>query len=398
MINWLKLVTTLFHTMIRGKSVFSIKNTLFKVNKNLINEEFDIVIYIPSAVDSLYQINQWLQPFYELNKKHKVVILARRISTFSALSSKIILPIFYIQDSSSLKNLYENKKPSVIIYLNNSLKNNQSLLYKKGYHVYVNHGESEKECMSSNQSKSYDYVLTTGQRGIDRYTENLLNFNEKNCLIVGRPQLDHIKPKSINNPNNKKIIMYAPTWEAHHPEMDYCSLEKYGLNIINAIIESTQLILIYKPHPSIGTIRKSVSTVNKKIISIINKNDNAYYFERNNIIDLFDCTDFAIFDNSSVMIDFLSFNKPGAYVNIRSDIQSNKIKEAYYELDYTARNMIDVIIEILLNDTKAKQRKKVKEYYLGEYTTMESTEAFVRTIVDLVKDRNKKIKTKIYSE
>ncbi len=57
------------------------------------------------------------------------------------------------------------------------------------------------------------------------------------------------------------------------------------------------------------------------------QSDDAFYYHDINILSLFNAVDFAFFDNTSVMIDYLSFDKPGAYIEIRQDIKARQPPE-----------------------------------------------------------------------
>ena len=384
----LKYIEVFFHSIIRSKIIFLKNGETFQVDSL---DKFDVIIYLPTPPSSYYQLSQWLAPLRELNKKYKIAIVTRNIATFIEASKQSYLPVIQIQKFNKLRFFYKEASPKIVLYVNNSLKNNQSLLHKNGYHVHLNHGESEKECMSSNQSKAYDYVLTAGQRGFDRYKENLLNFDKDKYLKVGRPQLDFIDPILLESP--KKKILYAPTWEAHYTEMDYCSLEKHGLRLIREIIAAPNYILIYKPHPLIGSKRKSVKKIHNQIKDIIKKSNDAYYYQNINILNLFDSIDFAFFDNTSVMIDYLCFDKPGAYIEIRKDIQSNNILKAYYQYDEGQQNIsiTSFINSCTLDDNKNQTRLETKIHYLGDYQKGESTEKFISTISSLINQRNTEI-------
>lgn len=395
MTRMLKTLIFFFHAFFRNSTIIHKNKNLSNIAKSEKQENFDIIVYLPTPPSSYYQLAQWLQPLNKLNKKLDVAIVTRKISTFAYVSQNSEIPILYIQRFYYLRKFYKNCSPKIILYVNNSLKNNQSLLYKKGYHIHLNHGESEKESMSSNQSKAYDFVFTVGQRGIDRYKDNLLNFDQRKYLQIGRPQLDFINPIKIES--KKKKILYAPTWEAHYKEMDYCSVVKHGLELVKEIIGNPNFIFIYKPHPLIGTQRRSIKKTHNKIKDLINKSNNAYNYEKHSIIDLFDCIDFAFFDNSSVMIDYLFFDKPGTYIEIREDIQSKNIHQAYYSYDQIkdGSNLSVFINNCISKDIKKSQRIKIKEHYLGDYIQGESTITFVSTIDELVKQRDLEIVNKI---
>ncbi len=154
----------------------------------------EVIAYFSGGIDSYYQIKQWQKPFEELDKKHKLLYIITDYAVYLKFINDQVFEVVYIQDFTNLIEFYQDNEFAITLYINNSLKNFQAVRYSRGgYHIHLNHGESEKESMRSNQSQSYDYVFTVGQRGVDRYKEYLLNFNPDKFIQVGRPQLDFIK-------------------------------------------------------------------------------------------------------------------------------------------------------------------------------------------------------------
>ena len=101
-----------------------------------------------------------------------------------------------------LMDLYRVLQPKAIIYPNNGLRNFQSLIWPEAVHIHVNHGESDKVSMVSNQAKAYDKVFVAGEAAVRRHRAALVDFDESTLVKVGRPQLDL-------NP--------APTLPVEHP-------------------------------------------------------------------------------------------------------------------------------------------------------------------------------------
>ncbi|WP_072680691.1 CDP-glycerol glycerophosphotransferase family protein [Arcobacter sp. LA11] len=353
----------------------------------------EIVAYFCGGINSYYQIKQWQKPFEELNKKHKLLYVITDYEVYLHFIKEQVFEVVYIQDFTNLIELYQENEFSITLYINNSLKNFQALRYSRGYHIHLNHGESEKESMRSNQSQAYDYIFTVGQRGVDRYAEYLLNFNSEKFIKVGRPQLDFINQLEIKKNKKQRVILYAPTWEATHPSMNYTSVPLYGVTLVKEILKNKNNILIYKPHSALGTRDEDALSANNEILQIISQSSNAYYMGEDDINDVFTLVDFAFFDNTSVMIDYLYTNKPAAYMEVLEDQSINELRKAFKTIDRkNFENFIEIMEDEILNDTNKKARKKVKEYYLGNYKKGESTKIFINKISEYIKIRNKKVK------
>lgn len=346
-----------------------------------------IILHISGIGKLFYQFRQWEKPFEELSKRTDVILVVRTYDMLRKVLNSNLQKTFNIAYKSSLNQLtsfYAEYKPTTILYVNNNVTNFQSLLYTKSYHVHLNHGESEKESMFSNQSKAYDFVLTVGERGIDRYRENLLNFDENKYISIGRPQLDFIENFSFEFDSYKKIILYAPTWEGFSESMHYSSVEKFGVNLVKTILESNQYTLIYRPHPNTGVRLDNIYKAHKEIEEMIHKHRDGHIITDINIISLFTVVDFAFFDNSSVMIDYLHFDKPANYIEIQKDTSLKYLTEAFNILQESdMEQLIDHINHNLFEDLAKEKRKKTKQYYLGSYAEMESTNKFCDFVINL---------------
>ena len=353
----------------------------------------EVIVFFCGGINSYYQIQQWQKPFEHLDKIKKVLYIITDYEVYTKyISDNQIIEVVYLESFTNLIEFYENNEFPVILYINNSLKNFQSLRYSRGFHVHLNHGESEKESMRSNQSQAYDYVFTVGQRGIDRYKEYLLNFMESKYVKVGRPQLDFIEKMNFSKNENQKVILYAPTWEATHPSMNYTSVSKYGVFIVNEILNNPEYILIYKPHSALGSRNEDCKIANEEILKIIESNEKAYNMEKDNINNVFTIVDFALFDNTSVMIDYLHTNKPACYIEILEDQSINQLTLAFTTLNgENIGNLLEIIDKQLKEDENKSNRMKIKEYYLDNFEYMESTNKFIFEISKLIKIRNEKI-------
>ena len=70
---------------------------------------------------------------------------------------------------------YEQHRPKLFLYVNNGRSNFQTLSYAPALHVHINHGESDKLSMVSNQAKAYDAVFTAGPAALRRHRRALID-------------------------------------------------------------------------------------------------------------------------------------------------------------------------------------------------------------------------------
>src|SRR5699024_7026108 len=114
-----------------------------------------------------------------------------------------------------LHDFYRANDFKLALILNNVMTNFQSLGYAPMVHVHVNHGESDKLSMVSNQAKAYDRVFVAGQAAVDRHHKALLDFDDRKLVRVGRPQLDVQRISELSS-STARTVMYAPTWEGEN--------------------------------------------------------------------------------------------------------------------------------------------------------------------------------------
>jgi hypothetical protein len=353
----------------------------------------EIVVYFFGGVGQMYQIKQWIETFKELNKKHKITIVVRSFSVYRKWVHKLPFDIIFCYSLNDLLSFYSSYKPKVIIYVNNGYKNFQSLMYEDAMHIHINHGESDKSSKHSNQVKAYDYIFVPGLHGYNNYMKYLINLNPKKLIQTGRPQLDFIKPIKLNT-KSKKVIIYAPTWEATHKSMNYTSVDKHGIKIVKQILNSDKYFLIYKPHPNLGANSQTVKKSHNTILNLVKNSKNAITITNQDINNIFPLVDFAIFDMSSTMIDYLNTEKPFIMVDVFDpnlhNIAEYDVLKACNRLNYeNIDNLLEIIEKEISTDPLKEKRKEIKELYLGNYKKGESTKKFINSITKIIECRDK---------
>ncbi len=124
----------------------------------------EVVVYFADEPRRLYQLRQWLPVFEWLDRRRRVLLVTRDAGSFHALGRLTGLARVLAEGLPELAGLYAGGGFKVVVYVNNSARNFQSLAARQLLHVHVNHGESDKSCMVSNQVKAYDRVFVAGRR------------------------------------------------------------------------------------------------------------------------------------------------------------------------------------------------------------------------------------------
>jgi hypothetical protein len=172
----------------------------------------EVVVYFADDPPLTYQVRQWLPVFERLDARHPVLVVTRHPETYAQLASLTPLRRVLAPSFRDLMAVYDAGAHKVAIYVNNSVLNFDSLVSRRMLHIHVNHGESDKLCMVSNQAKAYDWVFVAGEAAVRRHRAALLHFDESRLVTIGRPQLD-LRPLPVLPPTTRRTILYAPTWE-----------------------------------------------------------------------------------------------------------------------------------------------------------------------------------------
>jgi CDP-Glycerol:Poly(glycerophosphate) glycerophosphotransferase len=347
----------------------------------------DIALYFADQPAKLYQLTQWL-PIFEQQQDLTTIVVVRNIESYLELQKITTLQVLLVPRYEDLMALYDRASFHAVVYVNNGWTNFQSLSFQQAVHIHVNHGESDKICMVSNQAKAYDKVFVAGQAAIDRHRAAIAWFDYSHLIPVGRPQLD----LDVKNPlpdTELITITYAPTWEGEDEANNYTSVDLYGVEIANAALTTPGARFVYKPHPRvIDSTDPNVRAQHKEIVELIkNAGGEHRYVPRGNILGVLPETDLLIADISSVTLDHL-YLSPAAPI-IVTDRRSDRAQLLVDSPMVSATEVIDahsvkdigiMITAALQEDTHFDQRDAMRRHYFGDLTRGASTEKFWREL------------------
>jgi hypothetical protein len=273
--------------------------------------EVHVIAYFGDDPTRTYQLVQWLDVLAILNEKHPVGIVLRDPASTPLVEARTDLPVFTAPTFPELTELYADLDPKVALYCNNSMSNFNSLLDGRRLHVHINHGESDKQSMASNNAKAYDRVFVAGEAAVQRHAAGLLEFDTTRLVRIGRPQLD-LKPAPLLPPTTRRTVLYAPTWEGDAEYNDYTSVDTMGPAIVRAILAVPGVRLVYKPHPKVtSSLTPAVRAAHLEILRLVAQAamlDPAAGHEqvlRGDILAVMPDCDAIVTDVSSVGLDWL---------------------------------------------------------------------------------------------
>ena len=229
-----------------------------------------VAVYFADTSVNMYQIRQWYAPLAHLAETFPVAIVSRSPGAMLALMEESPVPVVYARQVADLEAFVESHPLAVTLYVNQNAKNFQMMRYGRMWHVFVNHGESDKMYMTTNQFKAYDYAFVAGDAARERLAAALWDYDlDTRAVPVGRPQADHTAGDVPFTPDHRTVVLYAPTWEGDRAAAAYGSIASHGTTIAEQVLASPRHRLVYRPHPRSGVLDPAYKAAHQRIVAAI---------------------------------------------------------------------------------------------------------------------------------
>jgi hypothetical protein len=360
----------------------------------------DVIAYFADDRSRVYQLLQWLPVLDLLAESSTVVIVTRDPEVTAVVRARTAVPVHEAVEFPELMALYEDLDPAVALYCNNSMSNFQSLLNGRMLHVHINHGESDKHSMLSNNAKAYDRVFVAGEAAVQRHRVGLMEFDESKLVRIGRPQLD-LQAEPILEPSPRRTVLYAPTWEGDADYNDYTSVDVFGLEIARAVLAVPDVRLVYKPHPKVAMSQTpEVRSGHEAILALVReaarRDPEAGHRAicQGDILAVFPGCDAMITDVSSVGLDwlYLQTDKPIFLTDrhhdgerLRTEVPVSRCADVVDSA--TIGQLTDLVAQRLTHDEHHIARAAMRHHYFDDIGVGESTDRFLQEVGDLVRLR-----------
>jgi len=280
-------------------------------------KHYRVAVYFADGDVNMYQMRQWYKPLQKLAETWPVVVISRSATGAQALLADGALPVAFAPSVRALEQVVAAQDIRVVLYVNQNTRNFQMFRYGHRWHVFINHGESDKMYMTTNQFKAYDYALIAGDAARERLGRVLWDYDlDARTIEIGRPQADHYSGTLPYPQDDRTVVLYAPTWEGDRPAAHYGSIATHGEAIAAAVLASPRHRLIYRPHPRSGVVDRAYGEANRRIIAAItaaNAADPTAHHVFDDGPDLgwqLAAADLAIVDISAMVYDRLAADKP----------------------------------------------------------------------------------------
>ncbi|MDJ0337507.1 CDP-glycerol glycerophosphotransferase family protein [Cryobacterium sp. PH31-O1] len=281
------------------------------------DNHFKIAVYFADGPVNMYQMRQWYQPLATLAKTWPVLVLSRTGGGTLKLMDESPIPVAYARTVPQLEQIVAEQDIRIVFYVNQNPRNFQMMRYGRCWHVFINHGESDKMYMITNQFKAYDYSFVAGDAALARLDRVLWDYDfDKRAIKIGRPQADYFSGELPYRPDERQVVLYAPTWEGDRAAAAYGSVATHGVALVTALLATGAHRVIYRPHPRSGVVDHLYGAANKAIIAAIaaaNARDVTAQHVYDSGPDLgwqLAAADVAIVDISAMVYDRLATGKP----------------------------------------------------------------------------------------
>lgn len=228
--------------------------------------------------------------------------------------------------------------------------------------VQIFHGMSDKPFTYERDFRGYALCLCAGQRQLDRLRRYEHNRHMRSAMI-GYPKFDVIPAVSPLFRNERKTLIYCPTWR------------KGGISSIERFLDNTTVLsaladrynLIVKPHPNIFNADRPCFS--QLIVDRLETLPGIQLVRAGNVMPWFSQADLFIGDISAAGYEWLYFNRPMVFLNPQPE--NLRVSQDVEALTYLWQcgavcddsvHLSAAVEGALANDTYAAAREAILHY------------------------------------
>jgi CDP-Glycerol:Poly(glycerophosphate) glycerophosphotransferase len=353
------------------------------------------VLTMPYDGQAGFHIGMWL-PYLE-RTGHRFTVVTTDAVAFRRISEMYTMPVIYAPQGGrrAIRALLP-KTVRAALYVYNG-NNSEFIKVRRVKHVWLHHGDSDKEVSFRRKSAAYDILVVAGQAAIDRYAAHRVRIPSKKFKILGRPQIENIETvttpiSTVDNP----VVLYAPTWYAADYKNNHSSLP-IGTAIVSALLARNATV-IFRPHPARRKLPESaaaIGAIQKLLQADAKATKRAHRWgaaaDKPSFADLANVADAMVADVSGVVTDFMQSLKPFAMVATGDNTETFRNRfpssRSAYVIEWDLSTLDDALGAMLGADPLAAIRADRRKYYLGGYDNGESARAFVSYLQSLAAPR-----------
>ena len=350
------------------------------------------VLTMPYDGQAGFHIGLWL-PYVE-RTGHRFTVVTTNAVAFRHVSEMYTMPVIYAPKKGRRAiraMLPKTVRAALYVYNGN---NRQFIKVRRVKHIWLHHGDSDKEACFRRKSAAYDILVVAGRAAIDRYAAHGVQIPSTKFKILGRPQIENIETvttpiSTVDNP----VVLYAPTWQT----ADNHSSLPIGPAIVSALLDRDATV-IFRPHPAGRKLPESaaaIAAIQKLLRADAEATQRAHRWgaaaDKPSFAELANVADAMVADVSGVVTDFMQSLKPFAMVATGDDTERFRARfpssRSAYVIEWDLSTLNDALDAMLGADPLAAIRVERRKYYLGGYDNGESARAFVSYLQSLAAPR-----------
>ncbi|HEX6758282.1 MAG TPA: CDP-glycerol glycerophosphotransferase family protein [Propionibacteriaceae bacterium] len=367
-----------------------------RYNQQVLNKlrAYRPVLTMPYNGHAGFHIGLW-SPYLERTGQPFTVVTTDPLA-FQRVAERYTIPVIYAKrgDLRAIRAMLP-KTVRAALYVYSRDNDDFRKVRRRVTHVWLHHGDSDKEACFRRKSAAYDVLVVAGQAAIDRYTTHGVRIPSEKFKILGRPQIENIQTAtaSISTVDNP-IVLYAPTWYAVDYKNNHSSLP-IGTAIVSALLARKSTV-IFRPHPANRTLPEAAAAI-AAIHELLRADAEATSRPHRwgeaadaPFAELANVADAMVADVSGVVTDFMQSLKPFAMVATGDTTDTFRARfpssRSAYVIEWDLSTLDDALDAMVGDDPLAATRVTRREYYLGGYENGESARAFVSYLKSLTAD------------
>jgi CDP-Glycerol:Poly(glycerophosphate) glycerophosphotransferase len=353
------------------------------------------VFTMPYNGHAAFHIGLW-SPYLERTGLPFTVVTTDALA-FKRVAERYTIPVIYAPkgDLRAIRAMLpKTLRAALYVY---SRENKDFLRVRRMTHVWLHHGDSDKESSCRRKVAAYDVLAVAGQAAIDRYAAHRVHIPSSKFKIVGRPQTEDIETATASICTvEKPVVLYAPTWYAVGHKHNHSSLP-IGAAIVSALLGRNATV-IFRPHPANRKLPEAAAAI-AEIDALLSADAKATTRPHRwseaatdpTFAELANNADAMVADVSGVVTDFMQSLKPFAMVATGEKTDTFRARfpssRSAYVIEWDLSTLDDALDAMLGDDPLAAIRPERRDYYLGGYENGESARVFVSYLQSLAADR-----------
>jgi hypothetical protein len=353
------------------------------------------VLTMPYNGHAAFHIGMW-SPYLE-RTGHPFTVVTTDALAFKRVADRYTMPVIYAPkgDCRAIRAMLPKTVRAALYVF--SRDNDDFVKVRRVTHVWLHHGDSDKEASFRRKSRAYDVLVVAGQAAIDRYAAHGIHIPAEKFRVLGRPQIEDIETATTSISSvEKPVVLYAPTWYAADHRYHHSSLP-IGTAIVSALLARNATV-IFRPHPAnrrLPDAAAAITAIHELLRADAEATSRPHRWDAAasdpTLAELANASDAMVADVSGVVTDFMQSLKPFAMVATgdKTDIFRARFpsSRAAYVIEWDLSTLDDALDAMLGPDPLAPIRVERRDYYLGGYEGDESARAFVRYLQSLAEDQ-----------